>query len=340
MSATQYRFSLNSRKKYDCPDCKGRKKLARYIDTITGEYIADHVGKCDRADNCGYHYPPKQFFTDNPNLSNNEDWKKSDAYKMRLATPSVSKPPKAVSLMPSNVFKGSLKQYDKNSFTTYLHQLFGAETTNKLIARYYIGTSNYQFRNKDFPNYTSPNGATIFWQIDINGNIRAGKIMLYNPETGKRIKEPFNHLNWAHVVLKYKGFKEYNDFNLKQCLFGEHLLSVEPTKAVAIVESEKTAIIASVYLPQYLWLACGSLTNLTAERCEALTGRKVVLYPDLKAFDKWNDRAKELSKIAHFTVSDLLEREATDTEKQKGFDLADYLIRFDPSVFQDSDHRM
>ena len=35
---------------------------------------------------------------------------------------------------------------------------------------------------------------------------------------------------------------------LKQCFFGEHLLR-EKTMPVAIVESEKTAIISSVYLP-------------------------------------------------------------------------------------------
>lgn len=42
--------------------------------------------------------------------------------------------------------------------------------------------------------------------------------MLYNPTTGKRIKEPYNHVTWVHSVLH----KE--DYNLKQCFFGEHLL--------------------------------------------------------------------------------------------------------------------
>lgn len=31
--------------------------------------------------------------------------------------------------------------------------------------------------------------STIFWQIDINGNVRTGKIMKYDGKTGHRIKE-------------------------------------------------------------------------------------------------------------------------------------------------------
>lgn len=41
---------------------------------------------------------------------------------------------------------------------------------------------------------------------------------------------------------------------MKQCLFGEHLLLQYPTKPVAIVESEKSALIASHFMPDlYGW---------------------------------------------------------------------------------------
>jgi hypothetical protein len=122
------------------------------------------------------------------------------------------------------------------------------------------------------------------------------------------------------------------EFELKQCLFGEHLL-IDKTKSVAIVESEKTALIASVYLPQFIWLAVGSLASLNAEKCSVLKGRRVILFPDLNGFEKWNSKAKELSYITNFTVSDLLERKATDAEREQGLDLADYLMRFDFQQF-------
>ena len=35
------------------------------------------------------------------------------------------------------------------------------------------------------------------------------------------------------------------------------LLSENPTKSVAIVESEKSALIATHYMPEFIWLATG-----------------------------------------------------------------------------------
>ena len=34
-------------------------------------YINDDVGKCNRLDKCGYHYPPRQYFADHPWLNDN-----------------------------------------------------------------------------------------------------------------------------------------------------------------------------------------------------------------------------------------------------------------------------
>lgn len=38
-------------------------------------------------------------------------------------------------------------------------------------------------------------GATVFWQIDANEQVRSGKIILYNSETGHRVKEPHSYVN-------------------------------------------------------------------------------------------------------------------------------------------------
>ena len=296
---------MNSR--YTCPECCKAKVFSRYIDIETGEHLAGHVGKCSRESKCSYHYKPKQYFEDN-SLSID----KPKQYFKRIQQQPIVKP---VSFIPFNTFKSSLTNYENNNFVKYLISLFGFEITNDLISKYYIGSSsNWQ-------------GANVFWQVDARGKIRTGKIMLYNPTTGKRIKEPYNHINWVHSVNKQA------EFNLQQCLFGEHLIIQDYSKSIAIVESEKTAIIASVYFPQFTWLACGSLTNLTFEKCKVLQGCKVVLFPDLNGFEKWSNKAKELPTLASFSISDLLERKATATEKQQGLDLADYLIRFDYRQF-------
>jgi hypothetical protein len=290
--------------RYRCPSCQQRDKtFSLYIDTETGEHIHPSVGRCNRESNCGHHYTPKQYFQNN-NIS--FDRPQPKAYKSRPVTPQ----PKPVSFIPVEVFKASLKAHETNHFVKFLIDLFGAVVASQLISRYFIATSKHW------------NGATVFWQIDTQGKVRTGKIMLYNPTTGKRVKNLELPVYWVHKALKQP------EFELRQCLFGEHLL-IEKTKPVAIVESEKTALIASVYLPQFIWVAVGSLSNLNAEKCSILKGRTVTLFPDLNGFEKWSSKAKELSHLANFTVSDLLERKATEAEKKEGFDLADYLIRFD-----------
>jgi hypothetical protein len=299
---------MNTR--YRCPSCQQRDKtFSRYIDTETGEHIHPTVGRCNRENNCGYHYTPKQYFQDN-NISFDTPQRK--AYKPRPVTPQ----PKPVSFIPVEVFKASLNltAFETNHFVKFLINLFGVEVASQLVSRYFIATSKHW------------NGATVFWQIDTQGKVRTGKIMLYSPTTGKRVKEPFNHIYWVHKALKQP------EFELRQCLFGEHLL-IDKTKPVAIVESEKTAVIASVYLPQFIWLAAGSKDGLNAEKCSVLKGRTVTLFPDLNGFEKWSNKAKELSHLAIFTVSDLLERKATEAEREQGFDLADYLIKYDYKAF-------
>jgi len=298
---------MNTRYRCPAPNCCKGKTFSLYVDTETGEHIHPSVGRCNRESNCGHHYTPKQYFQDNNILV---DTPQPKANKPQPISPQT----KPVSFVPIEVFKASLKAHETNHFVQFLINLFGVDVAIQLVSRYFIASSKHW------------NGSTVFWQIDIQGKVRTGKIMLYSPTTGKRIKEPFNHINWVHSILKQP------EFELKQCLFGEHLL-IDKTKPVAIVESEKTAVIASIYLPQFIWVSVGSLTNLNAEKCTVLMGRTVTLFPDLNGFDKWSSKANELSHIAIFTVSDLLERKATEAEKIQGFDLADYLIKYDYKAF-------
>lgn len=299
---------MNSR--YGCPNCEKDKTFSQYIDTETGEQIHPSVGRCNRESNCGYHYTPKQYFQDN-NISFYTPQPK--AYNLRPVTAQ----PKPVSFISVEVFKASLNPtaFETNHFVQFLVNLFGVEVASELVSRYFIASSKHW------------NGASVFWQIDTQGKVRTGKIMLYSPTTGKRVKEPFTHISWAHKAIKQPKFE------LKQCLFGEHLL-IDKTKPVAVVESEKTAVIANAYLPQFIWVAVGSLTNLNAEKCSILKGRTVTLFPDLNGFEKWSSKAKELSHLTIFTVSDLLERKATEAERKQGFDLADYLIKYNYKEFE------
>lgn len=309
-----FRYILeNTTKKSQCPEC-GKKVFVRYVDTATKNHLPEQYGRCDREVNCAYWLNPykdgySKMIFEQERTGNNSGF---NLLKYKSQPKPEQKP---ASLIDRATLDKSLSTYEVNNFIKYLFTFFPIEIVKVLISKYLIGTSKHW------------EGSTVFWQADTHGKIKTGKIMLYNPTTGKRIKEPYNHITWVHSALKLK------DYNLKQCMFGEHLLNINKAAPIAIVESEKTAIIASAYLPDFVWLACGSLSNLSDEKCKVLKGRKVILYPDLNGFNKWSEKAKLLSGITNFEVSDLLEQNATDTEKQQGLDLADYLIRFDYKEF-------
>jgi len=219
------------------------------------------------------------------------------------------------------IVNATLVKYERNNFVQYLLNTFDFDVVYQLICRYRIGTARHW------------KGATIFWQIDTEGFVRTGKVMLYDTATGKRVKKPFSHITWVHTLLKKVHGPStmdhgQNDFKLKQCLFGEHLLKQYPDKEVAIVESEKTAIMASGHNDSFIWLAAGSINNLNTEICKPLQGRTVILYPDLGAYDKWKAKARHLQanlKGSVFTVSRLLENIANTDQRQQGYDLGDLL---------------
>lgn len=103
--------------------------------------------------------------------------------------------------LSTDMLNTCLQKPMENNFSKFLVSTFGAETAKQLIKTYSIGTSDYW------------EGATAFPQIDIDGNIRTGKIILYDQTSGKRVKQPINHIQWLHTISKNC------DFNLKQSFF-------------------------------------------------------------------------------------------------------------------------
>ena len=285
-----------------CPQCGFKKVFTRYVNQDTGEHLADQVGRCNREDRCGYHYPPARYYQDHPLAAQGPV---QHGASSALHRP-LYQPP---SFIPDMYFQGSLIHHSNNHLVTFLYGRFPAEEVNRAINNYHLGSSKHWA------------GSTVFWQVDYHGKVRAGKVMLYDQASGKRIKKPHHHITWVHSLLKLPGY------HLEQCFFGEHLLKTAPFKVVGLVESEKTALIASLYFPDVLWLATGGLNNLTLAKCKVLKGRTVILYPDLNAFDKWAQKASCLQSVAKVKVSALLETNATIEERQRGLDLADYLLK-------------
>ena len=63
---------------------------------------------------------------------------------------------------------------------------------------------------------------------------------------------------------------------------------------VAIVESEKSALLGTLVYPEYTSLATREKGNLTPYESSALVNRTVILFPDVDAYDDWKERARHL----------------------------------------------
>ena len=348
----------NSR--HTCPKCGKAYQFTKYFDTVTGNVLGDNIGKCNRVDKCGYHklppletkcyfvsfheihdysekaykivcedeyyYIPKSqtfeitekgcylsdytltdakappyFEMDCKYFTNNEE----TPLAVEVNNPVPQPPARQPTYIDDSIFKASQVEYHNNNLIKFIYSILNSEQVNQLVKLYNIGTSSRW-----------NGGTTVFWQLDTNNKVRTGKLIKYNPSNGKRIK---NNTNWVHSVLKI------SNFNLKQCLFGEHLLNQFPNKTIGIVESEKTAIIASVFLPGLLWLATGGVENLNKEKTIPLKGRNVILFPDAskdgRIYLKWKEKGNQFG----FQTSNYLEQYTNDKQKASGVDIADFL---------------
>jgi len=279
----QYKYQFG-KGKFNCPKCN-KKRFVKYIETETGHYADSQYGRCDREIKCGYFEYP------NGNSIINYNY--------------VAPPPVKPSYIDKEILQKTLTKYEINPLIVYLYSHYDDDEVNFTIDKYQVGTSN-QF-----------NSSTVFWQMDNTGNIRSGKIMNYDTSTGKRQKnkdgKPLIH--WAHSVLKIPNY------NLKQCLFGLHLLN-DNVKQVAIVESEKTALIMSIESPNYTWMSTGSLQGFKYEYLAPLKGTAIIAFPDKGGYAQWQKTADILNdKGFDIKVSQFLE----NNEYDDGWDLVDIL---------------
>ena len=68
---SEYRFHLQKYRpgsKTTCPNCGKSRCFVRYIDEQGSISFPGNVGKCDHENSCGYHYTPKEYFKDNPDV--------------------------------------------------------------------------------------------------------------------------------------------------------------------------------------------------------------------------------------------------------------------------------
>jgi len=298
MSSHRYAFAHKLPKR-SCPSC-GERRLRTYLDLTTGEECDHKYGVCDRKDGCGYFLAPSKIAKDY------EPKKKMQPPPIRRTSWRC----------PSKYVDSTLQHTNSNTLLNWLRSCAGVEA-DAAWAQYRIGTYPPGRR-------TELMYATCFWQIGGDDMPRSAKIIPYHPN-GKRVKELGS--TWIHSVItstpENPRGESMDALGIGQCLFGEHLLRQRPDALVAVVESEKSAVIGACFYPEVVWVATGGSNTFTVERCMALAGRNVVVFPDAGMYEDWLAHSIDISLMCEsMVVSDILEAMGVP----KGDDIADYLI--------------
>ncbi len=289
-----YRYQLESKKltghqprKLSCPQCGRRKCLVRYVDTRNGfQYVGDSVGKCDHEQSCGYHYTPAQYYRDTHT--------EADAPGGKPWTPPPLPPfqPLPMELVVrSHSPQSTLWQWIATVAAPRLQVC--PQRLAEVYDDYLLGAT----RRSD----------VIFWQVDQQGRVHGGHIMQYHADGHRG-----GYQGWTHLPLIRRGELPL-DWQLYQCLYGEHLLPCRPDAHVCIVESEKTALLMALLQPDHLWLATAGCGGLSTERLAPLAGRRVTLFPDSGSYQKWAQRMQSVHGIS-YNITDALERYPPNTD--------------------------
>lgn len=304
-----------------CPSCGRPHCFSPYVDA-EGKEVGKEYGRCDHENSCGYvKYPPSDYqYRERPMY---RDCKPHQPSALRLSVerqvaharkvvPVATQTEDDICTIPFATIRPTIRFAPSSPLIAFLLTIFPESIVRQVISDYCLGTSKA--------------GDTVYYQIDVQGRVRTGKVMKYDAATGHRVKDESvdGRVTWVHSLLKAKK-QLPADWELTQSLFGEHLLKSYPDKVVALVEAEKTAIIGACAFPEFLWVSVGGKSQL-GDKVEVLEGRRIVAFPDLDAHDTWVEKIEERPHL-NIQVSDLLVRNATPEDFAHGYDIADFIIR-------------
>jgi hypothetical protein len=295
-----YKYSLSNKRRSDCPFCGKRGKYSAYMNSQTGELAPVEYGMCS---SCRESKRPPDNFVKGESAF----WEDTKLAYYEADTIHVN--------LINCYYKP--EYYVKNNFIEGLEQKFGNVPVKRVVDLYKLGRF-----------YDS--GVVFPYQYTDN-HICTGKIMFFDNNL-KRIKEGkksypkfLHNLNYQSDGFWHCDFRDFDidengdevliPFKLKMCLFGHNQVVNDKQKTICLVESEKTAVIMSIVLPDYIWVATGGLYLIQDYKFLFFTGRKCIAFPDMSE----NDIAYEYWF-----------KKLTDHSRKYGFDfeLVDYYSEF------------
>jgi hypothetical protein len=316
-----YKYSLDSSsKKYNCPSCS-KKSFVVYVVTDTKDVIdANLYGRCDRENACSYHLHPSS----DPVLK--------EKGKPENFTPKPA--PAIIQIYPEEKIWRPITDRTKNCISP-LHVFLNSKLhiPNDHIIKWGV------FSDTD----SSGTALTVYVFRNVAGHVCNLKWFKYLDD-GHRdktfdsfsLKQP-PRTPQSKTVIEISGEKgaAIEERKYQLCLFGEHLLDPEKKRAVCVVESEKTAVVASFFYDQFDWVACGSNNGLTdgkegkPDKISVLKGRVVYWLCDADKASRMRTEKGEvrpssarhlIEHIDDFRIADLF------PERNDGYDIGDAIV--------------
>lgn len=294
-----YRYHLekytgrNSR--HTCPKCGRAQSFSLYLDA-DNRPAGPQYGRCNHA-GCGYLLYPTSVTTS-------------------TAAPVVTEKKPPIYYTKADVKAYRAAAFD-NPLISYLAARFYIPYLERVCKDYCIG---------------SIDNAVIYWQIDEKFNIHRGKCMWYDSNAHRLKLKRKDGSDYGKVQMMWKYLNRDRDREPEMCYFGQHLTALHHDKPIAIVESEKTALVMSYYYPNFIWVATMSLSNYRSYRLGFLGNRHAIIFPDHDGFDAWEDQTRQIRSVmpdARITMDDFIIRYANGKQ-----DLADLFLKYGYDISQ------
>ena len=215
-------------------------------------------------------------------------------------------------MITKELMQKSLCHYEHNNLVQFLNRRLGEGTMTRLMDNYQIGTSK---------RWT---GANAFWYLDQHGHPLDARVTCYDAETGQQNDK--SQSEWLSTLIGQQNPAVEKSVRF----YGLHLLNCQPRSPIGLVEEEKTAIVCSHFLRQYVWLSASSFEESfwKGNDMDYLIHRKVVLFPSLNSYCKMKKIAEVLiAKGVMAVVSEYLEQHADEQDRRQGMSIADFLLR-------------
>jgi hypothetical protein len=299
----RFEFEKSPKRKGPCPMCKAKGEF-RYYEGLPREF-----GKCERVNNCGYsNLPPSDF--------------KTDGYQI----PPVQKPKELKIVYPD---QEKIKSFLPNHASNFHKFCIRLGIPQDHLTKWNVGTNG--------------ESTAFAYQEQSTGHFTNVKEVKYSEE-GKRTGEAYylkryeckgcgaafdRYLKTCTACNKTKTLFGSEKEKFMICIYGEHTWSTEKdengryTKPLCLIESEKSAVIASFFYPQYDWGAFSAAKNLTDEKIGSGVLFNRTVY-NLRDADKAGREAHAEKQLAKWKLT--YEAVELFPEREDGYDIADAII--------------